>query len=54
MGRLERKIRQSIRKESRQELSRIRQGVVSHRPWWLPRFLWVRIVNIVLNTNIKK
>lgn len=54
MGKAEKKIRQSIRKESRKEFQRIREGVVKHKPWWLPNYFWVKIVNIVLNTNTKR
>lgn len=52
MGKVERKIRQSIRRESRKEIMRIRREVVSgDKPWWLPRYLWVKIVHIVLDSQ---
>lgn len=54
MGKQERKIRQSIRRESRKEFQRIREGMTKHKPRWLPNYFWVRIVNIVLNTNSKR
>lgn len=54
MGKESKKITKAIRKESRKEFQRIREGVTNHKPWWLPNYFWVRIVNIVLNTNSKR
>lgn len=37
-----------FRKELRRELEDIRKQTLAHRPRWCPRFIWVRIVAIVL------
>lgn len=57
MGKIERKIRQTIHREARADFQRIKESVAQHRPWWLPKKLWVRIVEAVLDSgvhNVKK
>ena len=41
-------IRRGAMKEARKDILRIHSNILANRPWWLPRFLWVRIVAIVL------
>lgn len=49
MGKLERKVRQSIRRESRVEFKRIQQNILKHKPKWIPMYFWSKIVNIILD-----
>lgn len=44
-----RKSKQEIRRQSRAEVKRILNNVVAHRPWWLPMFLWRKMVAVVLD-----
>lgn len=52
MGRQERKIRQSIRREARADFDRIKESVAEHKPFWLPRFIWTRLVEAVLSSRV--
>lgn len=54
MGKIERKIRQTITRQAREDFQRIKESVAHNRPWYLPRFLWFRIVDAVLNSNVSK
>ncbi len=53
MGRIERKIRQSIRREARADFQAIKESVVMHKPWYLPNFVWTRLVEAVLNSRVQ-
>lgn len=52
MGKVERKIRQAIRREARADFQRIKEAVAESKPWWLPKFLWVRLVEAVLASRV--
>lgn len=47
------KTQRIIRKEARrmfeEDYRRIQNNIIANRPWYFPRFLWVRIVSIVLS-----
>ena len=43
--------RKELRKIALADIVRIHSNVLEHRPWYLPRFLWGRIVAIVLNPD---
>lgn len=53
MGKVERKIRQTIRREAKADFDRIKSAVAKHRPWWLPKFIWIPLVEAVLDSRIQ-
>lgn len=46
-----RKVGQQIRRVAREDIKRIHQNILTHKPWWLPKFLWSRIVASVLENR---
>lgn len=41
-------IRKELRKHAAAETTRIYHNIIANRPFYLPRFIWGRIVRIVL------
>lgn len=46
------KAKQEIRRQARAEHERIMKNVISTKPWWLPTYVWGRLVASVLATRI--
>lgn len=44
-------IRKELRRTAEAETKRIYHNILAHRPWYLPRFVWGRIVAIVLSNR---
>ena len=43
--------RKVLRQIAEEDIRRIHNNVLAHRPKWLPTFLWVKMVKIVLAPN---
>ncbi len=44
-------MRKEVRKMAEADIKRIHNNVLAHRPWWMPSFLWVKLVAIVLEPD---
>lgn len=43
------KLRRGTQRAAAEEMERMRKNILANRPKWMPLFLWVRIVRIVLD-----
>lgn len=50
-GKALKKLRRGTQKAAAEEMALMRKNVLANRPKWLPLFLWVRIVRIVLDPD---
>lgn len=53
MGKLERKVRQTIKRSAQESAKELQLKVAQHRPWYIPRFIWKRVIGIILDSSIK-
>ena len=48
-GKALKKLRRGTQRAAAEEMERMRKNILANRPKWMPLFLWVRIVRIVLD-----
>lgn len=51
MSKESKKVGQQVRRVAREDVRRIHQNILTHKPWWLPKFIWGRIVATVLDNR---